>query len=237
VSSPPWVTAVRFIPTPLAPRALIINLSPPVLRPTADLMPFFNDYDRFEVDIYMILALFLILGGDSTKGSANDDANFIFTSLSHNPSRVAPFVTSIIRDALAEINPAYASVFEHYSGTSLRVGAATHILDHPMCSMWHAIVRGGWSFENLCRMFEYAMGCITTMAIAGRALSNWPYPHLGVVPPRCVFLDNCDEDTQTKANNFKVALFNSRYSTAAYQTHRRGSLVELFMSLTMFSRL
>jgi hypothetical protein len=170
-------------------------------------MPFFNDYMELDLDVYESIFLYLILGGDSTKVADREGENFIFPSLCRNPSRVAPVVTGIIRQSLSA---AFEPVLEFYCGTSLRMGGGTHIANHPRCNLWHAIARGGWKLQGDCRAFEYILGCMISMSIAGRGLSGWPYPESLVIPPRCVFWEHAEPNVLTQANNFKFALFQDR---------------------------
>jgi hypothetical protein len=170
-------------------------------------MPFFNDFVYMELDFYLTTFFYLILGGDSTRVAERADENFVFPSLAKRAIAVATIVTGIIRDGLRSKYPA---VVEWYSGTSLRMGSGMHIANHPKCSLWHTIVRGGWDLRGDCRAFEYILGCMVSMSIAGRALSGWPYPHSSTVSPRCVQWDNADPTATTTANNFKCALFEHR---------------------------
>lgn len=97
-----------------------------------------------------------------------------------------------ITTCLKDLRSAVTGLPDDVCGTSLRVGAANLIVNHPSCELIHAIVRGGWDYSGLCNIFEYIQACNHLLNIAARALSGWNNPRLPTYPPRLDCIRNVE---------------------------------------------
>ena len=68
--------------------------------------------------------------------------------------------------------------------------------------IYHGIVRGGWAFEGVCKVFEYLISSHKTISEAGKALAGWENARSRVYPPRLVFYENLPEEEKMRFNNW-----------------------------------
>jgi hypothetical protein len=162
-------------------------------------MLFFSDKSSCEMDVFHGLACFLMVGG-----SSND---FIFPDLS-NLQQPSSALTKYLQKLFDEkVLPS-----DDYSGTSLRIGSVNELMSHGNVTLVEAILRGGWEFESIVKIFTYLMQLVTANARTGRALSGWTNIERGAYAPN-FDLASLDEGRRIAVKNMIADLFSTSYCT------------------------
>ena len=73
-----------------------------------------------------------------------------------------------------------------FKAYGIRIGAANYLASLNGIELHHIILRGGWEFSDLCRVFEYILQLSTTLAIAGRGLAHAKNVFQGAYPPKLI---------------------------------------------------
>jgi hypothetical protein len=63
--------------------------------------------------------------------------------------------------------------FQRLNSHSLRRGATNHIATNPQVPLPAIVIRGGWDYSSVQKVFYYIMGTPISDGISGRALSGW----------------------------------------------------------------
>jgi hypothetical protein len=151
------------------------------------------------MDVFHGFACFLMVGG-----SSND---YIFPDLSNlqQPS-------STITKYLQKLHEESILPSDEYSGTSLRIGSVNELMNHGKITLVEAILRGGWEFESIVKIFTYLMQLITANARTGRALSGWTNVERGAFAPN-FDLTALEESKRIAVKNMIADLFSSSYTS------------------------
>ena len=177
-------------------------------------LPFVCDASTPEMDVFLNMSAFLIVGGS--------DNEYLFPDLYQlkTPS------SKMTRD-LKELISAGVLADLEYSGTSLRVGSVNQLVSHPGISLLDAIFRGGWEFDSIVKIFVYLMKLLDSLLRGARALAGWDCPERGGVSPRFPPLV---PEKSVLVENVIVELFNC--SSANYE-RLKPLFWALFSSIVM----
>jgi hypothetical protein len=160
-------------------------------------MLFFSDKNSCEMDVFHGLACFLMVGGSSNE--------YIFPELS-NLQQPSGTITKYLQKLFVEkVLPS-----DEYSGTSLRIGSVNELMSHGKITLVEAILRGGWEFESIVKIFTYLMQLVTANARTGRALSGWTNVDRGAYAPE-LDLSSVDENKRVSVKNMIADLFSTSY--------------------------
>ena len=113
----------------------------------------------------------------------------------------------------------------------MRIGASNYLAIQESIQLHHIIIRGGWSMEDICKVFEYLLQLSSTVAVAGRALAHAPNVYKGAFPPKMI----ADADPETKeffnrfVNTLLLPRVPDRFSTSSLRTLLDIVAAELIM--------
>ena len=113
----------------------------------------------------------------------------------------------------------------------LRIGASNYLAIQDSVQLHHIIIRGGWSMEDVCKVFEYLLQLSSTVAIGGRALAHAPDIYKGAFPPKMI----ADADPETKeffsrfVNILLLPKVPERFATSSLRTLLDIVAAELIM--------
>jgi hypothetical protein len=94
-----------------------------------------------------------------------------------------------------------------FTAYGIRIGATNYLATLNGIELHHIVLRGGWSFEDICKVFEYLVQLSATVAIAGRALAHAPNYFKGAYPPKMI---QSNPTTKAFFDNFVGELLVSR---------------------------
>jgi hypothetical protein len=182
----------------------MIMVWPDIKTSTPQEMSYFNDFSDKYLDVYFLLALYLMGGCVNNQRSSRggmDDADgvtFVFPGYATSGTPLSNLLTKALRNALEKL-PEYEARSDGYDGTSLRFvycafmfsphpsplahhtaslrrGATCCIVDHPDGGLEKAIIRGGWECQSITRLFEYHVGSLSAISVAGKILAGYDDP-------------------------------------------------------------
>jgi hypothetical protein len=189
-------------------------------------MTFHCDKDCPEMDIFLNLAAYLLVGGPNTE--------WLFPDM-ERLSQPSSMITGILKDLQKDgILPN-----GDWTGTSLRIGSVNYLAYHPeIKNIIYPIIRGGWSHESINTFFHYLLKLAVALSVGARALSGWNNVRQGAFAPRLVFLDGFSEEERVIFISMQASLFGNYLNLlqqGVYQRRKDGksnALPDLFDTLT-----
>jgi hypothetical protein len=129
-------------------------------------------------------------------------------------------------------NDSLDEVPENVTATSLRIGATNTMANNPTCDLTHIILRGGWEFSSIVKVFTYLLQIVANVIVGGRALSGWADARAPCFPPRLAPI--VTPSNEIRLRNFLAMLFHLTSDDYAVKGRLRPLVETCFASVLMY---
>ena len=112
----------------------MVMVWPDIKTGTPQEMPYYNDYSEKFLDVYFLLALYIIAGcPENQRGERHgqDDVDFVFPKYATSGTSLSSLLTTAMRNAMEQL-PEYAARKSSYDGTSIRFVYYLRICPSPL---------------------------------------------------------------------------------------------------------